>query len=27
VRADDCGLTVWAVLPAPVASGAVAYPQ
>jgi anti-sigma regulatory factor (Ser/Thr protein kinase) len=27
VRADDCGLTVWAVLPAPVASEAVAYPQ
>lgn len=27
VRTYDCGLTVWAVLPAPVASGAVAYPQ
>jgi anti-sigma regulatory factor (Ser/Thr protein kinase) len=27
VRAGDCGLTVWAVLPAPAAQGAVAYPQ
>ena len=27
VRADDWGLTVWAVLPAPVGSSAVAYPQ
>lgn len=26
VRAGDCGLTVWAVLPAP-AAGALAYPQ
>jgi anti-sigma regulatory factor (Ser/Thr protein kinase) len=27
VRACDWGLTVWAVLPAPVASSPVAYPQ
>jgi anti-sigma regulatory factor (Ser/Thr protein kinase) len=26
-RTGDCGLTVWAVVPAPVAGGAVAYPQ